>query len=78
MMTKAVALGVLLIALPNVSFAQSYSAPAPTNVPTTGTRFLSKADRKAACTGVADRRGMKGLSRQQYRAACRGRQIPKS
>lgn len=77
-MSKAVALVVFLIALPAASFAQSYTAPAPTNVPNTGTRFLSKADRKVACTGVADRRGMKGLSRQQYRAACRGRPIPKS
>ena len=77
-MIKAVALTVSLVAFPPMCFAQSYSAPAPTSVPNTGTRFLSKADRKAACTGVADRRGMKGLSRQQFRAACRGRPIPKS
>ncbi|NEU12896.1 hypothetical protein G3T14_12210 [Methylobacterium sp. BTF04] len=77
-MIKAVVFTVALFALPVSSFAQSYAAPAPTNVPTTGTRYLSKADRKAACTGTADRAGMKGLSRQQYRAACRGRPIPKS
>lgn len=77
-MIKAVAFAVSLMVLPTVSFAQSYSAPAPTNVPTTGTRFLSKADRKMACTGTADRAGLKGLRRQQYRAACRGRPIPKS
>ncbi|MGU3537302.1 hypothetical protein [Methylobacterium sp. A54F] len=73
------ALTLLLLAGPaGAALAQSYTAPAPTAVPSTGTRFLNKADRKAACTGVADRRGMRGLSRQQFRAACRGRPIPRS
>lgn len=77
-MIKAVALAASLMVLPTLSMAQSYIAPSPTNVPTTGTRYLNKADRKMACTQTADRRGMKGLSRQQFRAACRGRPIPKS
>lgn len=66
-----------LIGLPVAAIAQSYTAPAPTDVPTTGTRVLNKADRKTACTQQADRRNMHGLARQQYRAACRGRPIPK-
>lgn len=77
-MIKVSIVAVSLTMLPVTSFAQTYISPAPTNVPTTGTRYLNKADRKAACTGTADRAGMKGLSRQQYRAACRGRPIPKS
>lgn len=67
----------LVFGLPATALAQSYTAPAPTDVPSTGTRELSKADRKVACTQQADRRNMRGLSRQQYRAACRGRPIPK-
>ncbi|MCJ2142822.1 hypothetical protein [Methylobacterium sp. E-066] len=67
----------LLIALPGAAAAQSYTAPAPTDVPSSGTRELNKADRKTACTQEADRRNMRGLPRQQYRAACRGRAIPK-
>ena len=66
----------LLVALPGVGLAQSYTAPAPTDVPSSGTKELSKADRKTACTQEADRRNMRGLPRQQYRAACRGRAIP--
>ncbi|GJD35334.1 hypothetical protein [Methylobacterium aerolatum] len=62
--------------VPAGALAQSYTAPAPTDVPTTGTRELNKADRKMACTQAADRRSMRGLSRQQFRAACRGRPIP--
>ena len=77
-MLRAVIVAAALAVFPAVGFAQSYTAPAPTNVPATGTRFLNKADRKAACTGTADRRGLKGLTRQQYRAACRGRPIPRS
>ena len=45
---------------------------------TTGTKFLDKRDRKVACTGAADKRGLRGLTRQQFRAACRGRPIPRS
>ncbi|MCJ2052473.1 hypothetical protein [Methylobacterium sp. J-070] len=67
----------LLLALPATGLAQSYTAPSPTDVPTTGTKELNKADRKTACTQQADRRSMHGLSRQQFRAACRGRPIPK-
>ncbi|MBE7198204.1 MAG: hypothetical protein INR70_10430 [Parafilimonas terrae] len=67
----------LFAALSTASLAQSYTAPSPTDVPTTGTKELNKADRKTACTQQADRRGMRGLSRQQFRAACRGRPIPK-
>ena len=67
----------LIVGLPTVALAQSYTAPTPTDVPATATRELSKADRKTACTQEADRRNMRGLRRQQYRAACRGRPIPK-
>lgn len=77
MMKFTIAL-VSMLAVPTSSFAQSYVSPGPTSVPTTGTRYLNKADRKMACTGTADREGLKGLTRQQYRAACRGRPIPKS
>lgn len=66
----------VVIGLPAGALAQSYTAPSPTDVPTTGTRELNKADRKMACTQQADRRSMHGLSRQQFRAACRGRPIP--
>ncbi len=67
----------VMIGMSNAVLAQSYVSPSPTDVPTTGTRELNKADRKMACTQAADRRNMKGLSRQQFRAACRGRPIPK-
>ena len=70
-----VTLSLTLVASP--CLAQSYEAPTPTAVPTTGTKYLNKADRKTACTGTADSPRMKGLSRQQYRAACRGRPIPR-
>lgn len=66
----------LVFALPAAALAQSYTAPTPTDVPATATKKLSKADRKTACTQEADRRNMRGLPRQQYRAACRGRRIP--
>lgn len=75
---RGLCLGLCLVfGMPAAALAQSYTAPAPTDVPTTGTRELNKADRKMACTQQADRRNMHGLSRQQYRAACRGRPIPK-
>lgn len=76
-MIKPLVFAFAVIAISSPSFAQSYNSPGPTSVPTTGTRYLNKADRKVACTGTADQRGMKGLSRQQFRAACRGRPIPK-
>ncbi|KAB1072751.1 hypothetical protein [Methylobacterium planeticum] len=57
--------------------AQTYISPSPTDVPSSGYGGLSKADRKKACTLAADNRHMTGLSRQQYRAACRGRPIPR-
>lgn len=66
----------LVLALPAAALAQSYTAPTPTDVPATATKELNKADRKTACTQEADRRNMRGLRRQQYRAACRGRRIP--
>lgn len=66
-----------VFALPSAVLAQSYTAPTPTDVPATATKELSKADRKTACTQEADRRNLRGLRRQQYRAACRGRPIPK-
>ncbi|WP_375465556.1 hypothetical protein [uncultured Methylobacterium sp.] len=63
--------------LTGAASAQSYSAPAGSDVPGSGLNGLSKADRKKVCTMSADDRHMKGISRQQYRAACRGRPIPR-
>jgi len=77
-MMRRLGLGFALVAaLSTTSLAQSYTAPSPTDVPSTGTKELNKADRKMACTQQADRRNMHGLARQQFRAACRGRPIPK-
>ncbi|MGX7705304.1 hypothetical protein [Methylobacterium sp. Gmos1] len=77
-MLKAALIVLVLAGTAGAAHAQSYTAPSPTDVPTTATRVLSKADRKAACTGAANRRGLRGLTRQQFRAACRGRPIPRS
>ncbi|MCJ2010342.1 hypothetical protein MKK70_25135 [Methylobacterium sp. E-041] len=75
---RTVLASTLCLALLTTSgLAQSYTAPAPTDVPSSGTKSLNKADRKIACTQEADRRNMRGLSRQQYRAACRNRPIPR-
>lgn len=63
--------------LTGAASAQSYSAPAGSDVPSSGLNGLSKADRKAVCTMSADDRHLKGITRQQYRAACRGRPIPR-
>lgn len=75
---RLIALSVVLMsaaAMP--AFAQSYVSPSPTDVPASGVQGLTKADRKKACTLVADNRHMTGLQRQRYRAACRGRPLPK-
>ncbi|TGD99307.1 hypothetical protein [Methylobacterium nonmethylotrophicum] len=77
-MLKSALIVLVLAGSMSAANAQSYTAPSPTDVPTTATRTLSKADRKVACTGAADRRGLRGLTRQQFRAACRGRPIPRS
>ncbi len=77
-MLKSAVIVLILAGTAGAACAQSYVAPSPTGVPTTATRGLSKADRKLACTGAADRRGLHGLTRQQFRAACRGRPIPRS
>lgn len=58
-MLKRIVLVSLLAAMPSTSFAQTYTSPGPTGVPNTGTRYLNKADRKMACTGTADRAGMR-------------------
>ncbi len=74
---RRLSLGLCLVfVLPAAALAQSYTAPTPTDVPATATKELNKADRKTACTQEADRRNLRGLRRQQYRAACRGRAIP--
>lgn len=76
---RAVKAGTIVMALWAAPvMAQSYNAPAPTDVPPSGIAGLSKAERKRVCTLVADDRHMTGLIRQQYRAACRGRPIPQS
>ncbi|MGY2053013.1 hypothetical protein [Methylobacterium sp. JK268] len=77
-MWRATILSALMVLSAPACWAQgSVGAPVPTGVPATGTRELGKADRKAACTAVADREGLRGRRRQQYRAACRGRPIPR-
>lgn len=75
-MRRVLASTVFLALLTTSGMAQSYAAPAPTDVPSSGTKSLNKADRKIACTQEADRRNLRGLRRQQYRAACRNRPIP--
>lgn len=76
-MRRVLAGWVVLVALTGAASAQSYSAPAGSEVPGSGLNGLSKADRKKVCTMSADDRNLKGITRQQYRAACRGRPIPR-
>ena len=67
----------LIVGLPTSSFAQSYIGPGGSDVPGSGLAGLSKADRKKVCTMSADEKKLKGITRQQYRAACRGRPVPR-
>ena len=76
-MRTVLASSLVLALLTTAGLAQSYTAPAPTDVPSSGTKSLNKADCKIACTQEADRRNLRGLRRQQYRAACRNRPIPR-
>ena len=68
---------VAMMGLPASALAQSYIGPGGTDVPGSGLAGLSKADRKRVCTMSADEKQLKGITRQQYRAACRGRPIPR-
>jgi hypothetical protein len=67
----------LMMGLPGSALAQSYIGPAGSDVPSSGLAGLSKAERKRVCTLSADDKKMKGITRQQYRAACRGRPVPR-
>ncbi len=67
----------LTMGLSSTALAQSFIAPGGSDVPSSGLNGLSKAERKRVCTMSADDRNMKGITRQQYRAACRGRPIPR-
>jgi hypothetical protein len=68
---------VVLAGLAGPAAAQTYIAPAGTDIPSSGLGGLSKADRKKVCTLLADDRRMTGPERQRFRAACRGRPIPR-
>lgn len=68
---------VVLLSLTGAAAAQSYNAPSGSDVPGSGLNGLGKAERKRVCTMSADDRDLHGITRQQYRAACRGRPIPR-
>ena len=68
----------LLLVLPASALAQTFVEPGGSDVPGSGLGGLSKAERKRVCTMSADEKNLKGITRQQYRAACRGRPIPRS
>jgi hypothetical protein len=68
---------ILTIGLTSAALAQSFTAPGGSDVPSSGLNGLSKAERKRVCTMSADDRKLKGITRQQFRAACRGRPIPR-
>jgi hypothetical protein len=67
----------LTMSLPTAVLAQTFIAPGGSDVPSSGLAGLSKAERKRVCTMSADDRKLKGITRQQFRAACRGRPIPR-
>ena len=76
-MRHTLVVAVVLLSLTGTASAQSYNAPSGSDVPGSGLNGLSKADRKRACTMSADDRHLRGITRQQYRAACRGRPVPR-
>ncbi len=68
---------VVMMGLPASALAQTYIEPGGSDVPGSGLGGLSKAERKQVCTMSADEKRLKGITRQQYRAACRGRPVPR-